>query len=424
MLAVFSRKGKFSPAPLKESNAPLDNPGRGWYHIYPFSLASGRNPADEVFLQPEERLALVRIGLGNYRAKELNFSALARVSAILGLFRQAGKMIILRFAYDDEGKGPEREPDSAALIRRHMEQLGRVLQEFSRDILVIQGVFVGRWGEMHGSRFLAGNAIPQLLSALFQATEGKCPLAVRTPAQWRAAAAALPPALTARLALFNDGIFGSLTDLGTYGSSSRQEAGETAPWSREEELAWQDSTLAGVPNGGEALAGEKPPSSGEAVKTLEKMHLTYLNSSYQPELLAGWKREALAGPGCWAGCSGFDYIGRRLGYRLTARRAEVKGKKLLVQVENLGFAAPCLSIQWAVSLKGPEGRELGRVGLTGGEDGLWPGRAAVLEALLPQEALSSGAAIYLEAEAEGRLVYLANQGAEASLCLGRFGEPR
>lgn len=421
MLAVFNRKEKFIPAPLGESNSPLDNPGRGWYHIYPFSIASSRDPAEEVFLQPDERLALVRVGLGPFRSQELSPAALARVSAIFQLFRQAGKMMILRFAYDDEGKGPEWEPDSAALIKRHMNQLGKALQEYSRDILVIQGIFVGRWGEMHGSRFLAGSTMPQLLSTLFQAAGGKCTLAVRTPAQWRAAAAQLPPALTARLALFNDGIFGSPTDLGTYGQ--RREAGEAGPWSREEELDWQDARLCHVPNGGEALAG-MPLSCPEAAAVLRRMRLTYLNSSYQPELLARWKQETLAGPGCWAGCSGFDYIGCRLGYRLRVKSAEVKGKKLLVSVENLGFAAPCLPIRCSLSARNSQGTELCRAGLAADAGAFQPDRAELLQGELPPEALRPGAALYLEAEALGSPIGFANQGAPNSVCLGRFQEQR
>lgn len=423
MLAVFNRKEKFIPASFQESNFPLDNPARGWYHIYPFSIASSQDPETEVFLQPGERLALVRISLAAFRSKELNASALARTESILNLFHKKGKMMILRFAYDAEGKGPELEPDSASLIKRHMEQLGGLLQKFSEDILVIQGIFVGLWGEMHGSRFLSGNTMSQLLTTLFQASGEKCTVAVRTPAQWRTAAARLSPSLVTKLALFNDGLFGSSTDLGTYGQLSRQESGEESPWNREEELAWQEHTLPSVPNGGEALAcPQRLTNTAEAVVTFEKMHFTYLNSSYHPDILAHWKQETLSCSNCWAGCSGYEYIGSRLGYRLMVLRAELKKNRLLVQVENLGFAAPWRTIHCFLTVASPQGLILCQSRLLPDLPEFLPGQITLLQGQLPQEGLHTGTCLYLRAKVGEQKILFANKDGQEMVYLGCMGK--
>ena len=250
----------FCKADFQESSQILDNPGRGWYHIYPFAAKpSPVPPEEEVYLAGgEERLALARIDIGAYRSRQLSDRALARIDSILDFFQANGKQVILRIAYDTSGKGLEREPETLDLVERHMEQVGDVLRPRGGGILVIQGIFVGNWGEMHGSRFLTDRSMARLLEAMYRSAGGCCPVAVRTPAQWRRARALADPAV--RLALFNDGIFGSQTDLGTYGTSSRREAGEGAGWTREEELSWQAVHLECLPNGGEALAGPSPKS--------------------------------------------------------------------------------------------------------------------------------------------------------------------
>ncbi len=348
----FRTAAGFRRAEFRESSQPLDNPGRGWYHIYPFlARPSPVPPEEEVYLAGgEERLALARIDIGAYRSRQLSDRALARIDSILELFRTNGKQVILRVAYDTAGKGLEREPETLDLVERHMEQVGGVLRSHGGNLLVIQGIFVGSWGEMHGSRFLTDRSMVRLLEAMHRAAGGCCPIAVRKPAQWRRARALVDPAV--RLALFNDGIFGSQTDLGTYGTSGRREAGES--WTREEELAWQAVHMDSLPNGGEALAGSSPVGYRQAAAELGQMHLSYLNSAYQPRQLDHWRGESVKGSGCWAGSSGFDYIGAHLGYRFVIRDARaLPGRRLRVTVENCGFAGLCEEADCFLEAEGP-----------------------------------------------------------------------
>ena len=74
---------------------------------------------------------------------------------------------------------------------------------------------------------------------------------------------------------------------------------------------------------------------------LKRMNITYLNVQYDPALLNLWKGQRWEG-GEWEGVSGFDYIGRHLGYRFCLRDAALRLEKgrldVSVTVENVGFA--------------------------------------------------------------------------------------
>lgn len=329
------KRVRFQKAEFRESGEALDNPGCGWYHIYPFAI---QDPAELSLeetkvcildISKEEHLVLVRIDLGAFHSCEIPEKALEAVSHIFELFRVNQKQMIVRFTYDSEGKGMEKEPQSIELIKKHMEQLGKVICRFASDIVVLQGIFVGSWGEMHHSKFLAVSDMSELICSLDHAVRGSCYLAVRTPEQWRNITnyKRTGQDLKKRLGLFNDGIFGSATDLGTYRENTR-----------EQELEWQKYFVDSVPNGGEVIAGERLVGYRQAAKEMESMHLSYLNSSYHQKQLDYWKNERVKEWGCWKGLSGYEYIGRHLGSRFVICNVRVSQKNLEVVIENHGFS--------------------------------------------------------------------------------------
>ena len=153
------------------------------------------------------------------------------------------------------------------------------------------------------------------------------------------------------LTLYNDGMFGSETDLGTYGTLA-METPEQEPKSRGAELDWQRMAMRGRFCGGEAVqraAGEENVSAAEAIRDLEKMHISYLNSTYDLQLLEQWKKETING------VSGFEAVGKRLGYRFVVENVEILSEKenrmwkmgedssgqmtwMRITLENHGFA--------------------------------------------------------------------------------------
>ncbi len=85
------------------------------------------------------------------------------------------------------------------------------------------------------------------------------------------------------------------------------------------------------------------------MRDLEKMHISYLNSTYDLQLLEQWKKETING------VSGFEAVGKRLGYRFVVENVEILSEKenrmwkmgedssgqmslMRITLENHGFA--------------------------------------------------------------------------------------
>ena len=430
----------FKKADYQEKGDKLFNPGCGWYHIYTFTALPREGTcqvAEETWLDEEcekEQLALVLIDIGEFRESEFSQEAVSHIFQIMEFFRERKKQMILRFAYDINGAGIAKEPSDLSLVKRHIGQLGGVLKEFAEDILVIQGILVGSWGEMHHSRFLGEEAVCSLLNALYRATESRCYLAVRTPAQWRMAAQSrlTESGLKERLALYNDGMFGSPTDLGTYGALTEREAKRTDPWRREDELNWQEENVGTAPNGGEALSGLCLDGYRQAAELMRKMHISYLNSIYHKERLDSWRKEIVRESGCFKGQSGYEYIGCHLGYRFVVRdveavpcsprekRAEGLGVILRITVENLGFACLTEETDCFVLLEGKD--RLYRRPVDTDARRWESGKRTQIEAVLPEtwEGQSDRVRCLLELrrKRDGRLLRFANKGAGDQVLLG------
>lgn len=431
MWIKFRRMNSFRKALCEESSAALCNPGCGWYHIYTFTALppQEKTPIEaEVWMDDmarEERLALVLIDISAFRAGAISEEALLRISEILDFFHRNRKQMILRFVYDTEGKSLIKEPLTLAAVKRHMEQAGGIVRRYQEDILVMQGIFVGNWGEMHGSKFSDDKSLCELMDALYRSTEGACFLAVRTPAQWRriAGGGRTASGLRERLALFNDGMFGSPTDLGTYSTMDRIQAGEMNGWSRREELEWQKEELAFVPNGGEAVASEAPVGWLRAAEEMRMMHVSYLNSTYHQNQLEYWKRETVEEAGCWCGVSGYDYIGRHLGYRFVVRDVtEGKGKELYIKIENCGFGNLCREADCFLEVEEADGTMVSR--RLDADPRKWMSGETVLlrTGSFLDEKHAEGNSIYLalRQKAGGKAIFFANRDAGERLKIGEF----
>jgi len=181
-----------------------------------------------------------------------------------------------------------------------MDQLAPVINCYADHIHILQGIFVGNYGEMNNSIYLSTQSMTALLTRLADLTDPSIYLSVRTPAQWRSitSSVSLPfpfptfdGSLMSRLGLFNDGMLGSDTDLGTYGTISRD--GSETPGDKgtqQEELAFQDMLCRYVPNGGEAVID---------------------NTTYP-------------GDDCFDGCTGYKYIRAHLGYRYVLQSSDFR----------------------------------------------------------------------------------------------------
>lgn len=333
----------------------LDNPDRGFYRIHGFPVLPGldcEKLLEESYAWDRDtRLSLVELHLGAYADRELDADALACVQTLLDGTAARGKHVILRFLYDWDGKNMETEPQDIRMIERHMEQLGPVINRCAGIIYTTQGLFVGNWGEMNGTRYVTADQQQRLARKLASVTDEGILLAVRMPMQWRrvtdwenAGKTQEDAGLAARLGLYNDGMLGSESDLGTYGTFPREEAAPGRSWRREDELAFQEDLCAKVPNGGEVVYDTPWNDFPAALESLRRMHVSYLNRDYDAAALEKWSAAVVTEDGIWDGMDGLRYIERHLGYRFTVDGAALgcsfwKNRlSAAVTLRNEGFA--------------------------------------------------------------------------------------
>lgn len=364
-MSFIKRKNRvrLTQTTFTESTEYLANPSCGWYRIYPFPLEQ-KPDFDELYwcLRKDERLVLVIIDIGAYREGPIPEEALGVLSDILHFFTEHQKELILRVTYDREGRGMEREPDFLQTVEEHMGQLGPVIRLFAGSIFLVQGLLIGSWGEMHDSKFLTESKLKKLSRAWRKALGEDIRMAVRTPLQWRMLHSEGADFDCGGIGLFDDGMFGSPDNLGTYGDRQRKEAVWLERWRREDEIPFIGRIAEYIPYGGEAVG---TADTGDLVRAVEEMKVTgvaYLNRTHDRKRLEKWENSIWKENGVWNGCNGLDYIGCHMGCRFVVRKAEIKecgsylageeqpeekslcGKRrkeacLMVQIENVGFAA-------------------------------------------------------------------------------------
>lgn len=322
---------------FEESGSALTNPDCGWYEIYGYHIGDGAALSSNLSshlmdVDRDIRLVLLEINLQEYRTTDISEEGLQQIEEVLSGWERLTKChMVLRFLYDWNGHGEAAEPDNIQQIQRHITQVAPLVNAHKGSILVWQGILVGDVGEMHGSKFLDEESLGTLMSTIADAIDPQIFLAVRTPRQLRAILDR-NATLSSRLGLFNDGMLGSVSDLGSYDD-------------RQAELEFQQELCKVVPNGGEVVIDNPYNDCPAAYDDLATMHVSYLNHWHHKEVLDKWKATAYQGDNtAFAGVSAYDYIGAHLGYRYVLRDTDVvynyknQTATLSIDISNVGFA--------------------------------------------------------------------------------------
>ena len=261
-------------------------------------------------------LGYASVELETYKDITLPESFLNTLREGFGLVRAAGYKVVLRFSYSDTTDAP------LDAILGHIGQLKPVLQDNADVITWLEAGFIGKWGEWHSSSYGLDNPVSRekVLDALLDAMPASRTVLVRKPSFKTEY-----PGEKSRIGHHNDCFLASLTDKGTYPSSAIEF------W---KDYIAEDSLL--VPVGGETCGVFQPRSDcPTALEEMARLHWSYLNSGYHPDVIANWKAQ---------GC--FDDIHESLGYHLVLNdinwNEKVKpGGALTVKlaVTNEGFAA-------------------------------------------------------------------------------------
>lgn len=346
----------------QESNSIMQNPFRGFYKINGYMLSDKTNKK-ELTKQIKQNckansypLVLLEINLKNYANTDISSSAQQQLDTILTQYTSAKKQIILRFLYDWDGKALQSEPSDFFRIKNHIQQLSSTINKYKNCIYIIQGAFIGNIGEMNNSNYNDIDQIRQLIETLAESTDPQIYLAVRTPAQLRGILRTRTPLssqdsesgnLASRLGLYNDGMLGNVYDMGTYDDTPITSGSDMdEPGTREEELLYQYKLCQYVPNGGEVAIDNEYNDLENAVTDLAQMHVSYLNSEHEEDVLNKWKKSTYTGDDVFSGCTGYDYVEAHLGYRYFIQESHLDfhsivgdDATLYLTIANSGFSS-------------------------------------------------------------------------------------
>ena len=181
-----------------ESDKPLQNPYCGFYHIIGYTLSDDYSLPDSYttsIASYTESLALLEINLKNYRTGEISEKGLTHLNDILAEWEKSpnNTKLILRFLYDWDGLALATEPDSIEIILKHIEQVSQSVNRYRDTVYIMQGAFLGNWGEIHHSKFQDEDSVKQLINKLNDVFDPSIYLSLRTPRQWRTANSSSEP---------------------------------------------------------------------------------------------------------------------------------------------------------------------------------------------------------------------------------------
>lgn len=413
-----------------ESAMELQNPGRGFYQIYRFMITDKAvdysRHVQELYLGDEStRLSLVEINLQAYRKGEITGAGIGNMKSLFRALGQIGKQLIVRFVYDWDGENQKYEPETIDIILNHMEQMEETLHEAAGWIFSLQGLWIGNWGEMNGTKYCSAKDWIRLAQKLYQVTAGLVFLGVRTPFQWREITGLceveknFPDAcpFAGRIGLYNDGMLGNESDYGTYRLQEK---------TRKEELEFQEKLCRHVPNGGEVICDNYYNDFENAVKDLAAMHVSYLNTGHDQKVLEKWKKVTYKGPGCFRGMDGYSYMERHLGYRFLIEKVDFghcsdQGHvEVNVSLRNAGFAPIYTNPTARLTLRNREGNRYYFYKMNGDlcrlEGGNKSGEMTALQADVAIDRLEEGTYevyFWLMDPNTGRQILLANEQAPA-----------
>lgn len=344
----------------KENDELLENPYCGFYELHGFLLSENSssyagNWAKQISEEMSGQLILLQINLKNYSNVPLSDYALNQLDTLLASFSQSGKQIILRFLYDWDGKGLETEPDSLETIKQHMTQTSNIVNKYTDHVFLLQGIYTGNYGEMNQTRYGSEEDITELMNHLASVTDPSIYLSVRTPAHLRTILKTRSPysgeteyagTLYSRLGLYNDGMLGSVSDLGTYDNTPfANENDYTEKGTREEELEFQNHLCQYVPNGGEVVIDNEYNDLYHAISDLSTMHVSYLNKEHDLAVINKWKDTIYREQNIFYGHTGYEYIQAHLGYRYVLTNSSIQFHPALddtatlhLAIENTGFS--------------------------------------------------------------------------------------
>lgn len=330
---------------FQESDKIFPNPERGFYTGADFFSATDKPlTSAKMIANKVNNRTLYYTGyyLTDYMESDIAEEYLDLIRTNMQVLREGGSKCILRFAYKidmyETGHPWDASPE---WVKRHIEQVKPILQEYGDVIFCLQAGFVGVWGEWaYTDNFVQSPETEEdyalrkeVMVYLLEALPTDRQVALRTPMFKRmmflnsytdtlTIETAFNGSYISRICGHNDCFGASSSDYGTFTTKETREF-------------WKKDTRY-VMMGGETCVVSKYCLCDQSMKDLVDYHWTYLNSGYNSNVHDRWKTD---------GC--FEEIECRLGYRLSL--TEVSYTKtpspdtdfqVVIEMKNTGFSAP------------------------------------------------------------------------------------
>ena len=277
----------------------------------------------------------------------LTEDALNCLDEMLSYIEGNGHSTVIRFSYDKYFEGKEVQEPPLEMILTHQEQLGPILSKHKNVIATLEAGMLGLWGELHGTKMCSKENLVAVVDKWLEVLPESVCVSVRTPLHycwWKGINRAdissdvtKPGEISYRVGIYNDGYFGSYSDLGTYAN-------------RTEEVSWLYNQAKHTLFGGELMVIQETEEGKTCSSQIEDeafiTHTSYLNSVFSPIAIRNLKKEIYNSKDrYYHGQTGYVYIRNHLGYRFVLRQVSMTSEvllndKMLIEatIENVGFA--------------------------------------------------------------------------------------
>lgn len=307
-----------------ENKNVVKNPYQGPY--FQFYTTHPEELKDYAKERPDCTMVLVAYNLDDeYNMEQIPEDKKADLENTLKEAEALGLSVILRAAYDFSGE--ELDPEFS-IILSHIEQIAEIVNKHKTCVAGVQAGMIGPFGEWNNSIYMEEKDYRlQVTEKWLQTLDKEIPVSVRRQKFIREAAKAGID--TSRLGIYNDGLFSSESDLGTYAED----------YSREEDLQWSKEHIHVPFNGGEMPYVSEYSDIENVVKEADCLQLTYLNREYHWDVWDLWKSQSIDG------ICGDTYIKQHLGSKIYVKTLNIeknynKKKEFEIKIEigNAGFS--------------------------------------------------------------------------------------
>lgn len=320
---------------LKEQEIFIKNPYQGRYVQIDIDEIEKIEKKREYY--SEHDLLMYTMNLNGFQNSKIISEE--KINKLIQGFEYAKKArlsVIFRAAYDFDDE--YQEPDFDCMIS-HIEQIGKILNSYKDCIAGVQAGMIGAYGEWHSSVYMdKAEDYAKVAEAWLENLEEEIPVSVRRQEFIRQIEK--QGVDISRIGIYNDGLFASESDLGTYRGEGNI---------RQSELEWTKNHILVPFNGGEMPKISEFTEFNNVLKEADDLQISYLNRYYNKDIWEIWKKDH------YQGIAQDQYLRNHLGYCPWIEEVSLNRNfhlspliRMKVTIANTGFSVPYPDMRIAV----------------------------------------------------------------------------